>query len=490
MITNSNKFPNYAAAIRKVDDIIPIDGMDTLVYAIIGVEKVLVSKNEIHKGDIVLFVPCEATLSDVYLKTNNLYSNGLLNKNAADYEKVKDSNLDDKTKQQLLRKMRGYFGENRRVTLLKLRGMYSQGYVAPVRTIESAYPETKGFDWEAFSKGDDDTFDTINGKVFCEKYVRPVIDASSTSFHKKKYSKREPRKFDYLIPSAFPAHYNTSQLRDSIKFLHPNDVVDITVKVHGTSFFTGNVPCNHKLSLWEKIKSFFGMNVQLVEYRKLFSSRKVVINQYGDDYVRNGSTAPYAAVFEMLKPYLTDENRIIYGEICGFNVLTGSYLQANHDYGCSVRESGILWKFMPYRISDVNIEGHRYELEIDEVIDWTNDMIESCPKEVADHLMPLNKVFSGELQELVPFQVGAEFDEEAYDAALKDWRVALYAKLQESFGLEKDEPMCKNKVPREGIVIRRRGDRIPSAIKLKSNAHYELAKVAHDKGVADIEEDQ
>ena len=36
-----------------------------------------------------------------------------------------------------------------------------------------------------------------------------------------------------------------------------------------------------------------------------------------------------------------------------------------------------------------------------------------------------------------------------------------------NFGMEKNEPMCRNKVPREGIVIRKNDDEISEAFKLK-----------------------
>lgn len=44
ILSNSNRFPNYVAAIRQVDTIVDIPGMDKLAYARIGVEQVLVSK--------------------------------------------------------------------------------------------------------------------------------------------------------------------------------------------------------------------------------------------------------------------------------------------------------------------------------------------------------------------------------------------------------------------------------------------------------------
>lgn len=44
ILSNSNRFPNYVATIRRVDAIVDIPGMGKLAYARIGVEQVLVSK--------------------------------------------------------------------------------------------------------------------------------------------------------------------------------------------------------------------------------------------------------------------------------------------------------------------------------------------------------------------------------------------------------------------------------------------------------------
>ena len=55
-------------------------------------------------------------------------------------------------------------------------------------------------------------------------------------------------------------------------------------------------------------------------------------------------------------------------------------------------------------------------------------------------------------------------------------------------GMELDEPLCKNKVPREGVVIRIEGDRFKRAWKLKCKRHYECEAKAHDNDEIDIEE--
>jgi hypothetical protein len=54
--------------------------------------------------------------------------------------------------------------------------------------------------------------------------------------------------------------------------------------------------------------------------------------------------------------------------------------------------------------------------------------------------------------------------------------------------MEKNQPLCKNKVPREGIVIRLNDDKLSRAWKLKTKKHVELETKKHDLGKTDIEE--
>ena len=71
---------------------------------------------------------------------------------------------------------------------------------------------------------------------------------------------------------------------------------------------------------------------------------------------------------------------------------------------------------------------------------------------------------------------------------LNKWRTVLLDRIKHDFGLEKPEPLCKNKkVPREGIVVRW-NDGSQRALKIKSEAHYALAQKSIDKGEADPED--
>ena len=71
------------------------------------------------------------------------------------------------------------------------------------------------------------------------------------------------------------------------------------------------------------------------------------------------------------------------------------------------------------------------------------------------------------------------------------WHADVLARMKtdkDRFLMEQDEPMCKNKVPREGIVIRKSNDIHARAWKLKTARHYAKESEAHDKGEVDMEE--
>ena len=53
--------------------------------------------------------------------------------------------------------------------------------------------------------------------------------------------------------------------------------------------------------------------------------------------------------------------------------------------------------------------------------------------------------------------------------------------------MEQFEPMCINKVPREGFVIRKANDTIKRAFKLKTNKFFEREAKQIDSGEVDIE---
>jgi hypothetical protein len=150
-------------------------------------------------------------------------------------------------------------------------------------------------------------------------------------------------------------------------------------------------------------------------------------------------------------------------------------IQKNYDYGCK-RGS---WKFMPYRITYTDEFGNKREYEIYEVDEWIRNLVTENP-ELADKVLFLDIVYQGKMMDLYPnIDINHHWHENVLATMKTD---------KDRFLMEGYEPMCKNKVPREGIVIRKNGDIFARAWKLKCSAFYAQECKANDADEANIED--
>ena len=517
---------NYAAKVCRVDAIEPITGADRIVNAVLGNDKAIVS-NEIKVGDIVVFFPCETVICDEYLAHHNLYDDFTKNSNATEYESLRDNIAAlqaDKAHDNneaianglaRLKKMKGFFNKTGRVRMLKLRGEYSLGYVTPIRTLEEVWPSLKTIIWSRYLN---EQFDMVDDKLICWKYMPHNNRKSEPKEYNMPWYKRSMRglkKFDRLVPGQFAFHYDTGKLADNMHAFNPWDDIDMTVKVHGTSVIISNILTNKKLTAWEKIKKFFGVHIAEQVYDVVYSSRRVIKNRYINPYNHNNyySTDVHGCVARDFAQFIR-KGMTVYGEIVGYCEGEDKFIQKNHDYGCKPG----CWKFMPYRITETNHEGVVTEWEVDEVIEWTKELIETCKSafpDLVDKIMPMTLLYhgrAGDMYNQLYAQVAAELNEEDYEREKKEypdnelpwyletpenyvihhWRTAWLDAMKHDtkfIGLEKREPMCKNKVPREGVVIRKCHDPRAEAFKLKSAAHFHMEMMQHDAGEADMEEE-
>jgi hypothetical protein len=124
---------------------------------------------------------------------------------------------------------------------------------------------------------------------------------------------------------------------------------------------------------------------------------------------------------------------------------------------------------MVYRITD-----HDKELELSDVIAYGQYLKEHLGDIVLD--FPL--MYHGTLGELYPEISTTEHWHENVLEALK---------VEKKFLMEQMEPMCINKVPREGFVIRKANDPIKEAWKLKTDAFRMREAKQIDAGEVDME---
>lgn len=121
--------------------------------------------------------------------------------------------------------------EKRNVTAIKLRGEKSDGLFMPISCLDYCFD--KGTAAENLAVGD--TIDIVNGHLICEKYIpkrasRTSAGGAGTRAHR--HAKRS-------IAPTFFEHADTEQLAYNLAAFKPGDLVEITLKMHGTSQRTG-----------------------------------------------------------------------------------------------------------------------------------------------------------------------------------------------------------------------------------------------------------
>ena len=484
-----NYSPNYLATICRIGELRPIANADKLKMTTVNGHDIIVS-SDYKEGDVVVYFPCETAISEKYLSANNLYEIGECDRNKNHEhvtflkEKAREANAkgDKEAAEQFMamaKKDCGFFNKYGRVRILKLRGEYSDGFVAGVESLVNAFPELKDFNWDDVM---DTQFNSIDDEVLCWKFVPPIRENNHVGKGQGQYRKLQKKlvRFDRLISEHFHFHFDTIQLKEHMSDLSPDDIVSVSVKIHGTSTIDAMILCNRKLSWWEKVKKFFGAHVETTEYDLIYSSRKVIKNRYINKDAHDFYDVDiWGCVARDFGPYIP-KGMTVYGEIVGYLEGSNKMIQDQHDYGCLPGS----WKFMPYRITteipdDTTTEVRRKEWNVTDVDAWTRELVKTHP-ELEPKVLNLNIVYHGRLGDMYP-----DIDESNH------WHENFLARLKsdkEWLLMEQDEPMCRNKVPREGYVFRIDDDKFPRAWKIKSMRHFEFEGKQHDKGKVDIEE--
>lgn len=125
----------------------------------------------------------------------------------------------------------GYLDRDKRnVTSIKLRGEKSDGLFLPISCLEYT-----GVDMDLLNVGT--TITDVNGHHICEKYI-PKRKHQKTSSDKV----NKTRKKKVPIAPLFAEHADTEQLAYNMDQFHLGDMIEVTLKMHGTSQRTGYLP--------------------------------------------------------------------------------------------------------------------------------------------------------------------------------------------------------------------------------------------------------
>lgn len=485
IFTQSEKMKEeYCASIVRVQHIEPVENSDNLVKTVIGGYNIVCNKATVNEGDVVIYCKNETRLNYEFLSKNNLFEMGSreLNSNYTEVQKLLDEGRDADAK-----RLVGFFNKKGRLKMIRLRGCPSMGIIFREDSLVRWNERFKDVKLEDYIDHDDEgneipfNFDTIDGVMFIKAYV--------PEFHGKKRrppqgvtprKKKSVKLFDRIIPEYFKFNYDTKMLNDNIWRFKPDDSVYITVKMHGTSAIFANVPTKvpKRLNplqfagnLGIRLASLFVSSDKRdeylekrlfpnyrVEYGNICSSRRVPRNRYIGQGDADGfyDFDIWNWYNEKIKDYIP-AGMTVYGEVCGYIPDADTMFQAPFDYGCDVGKCFL----MPYRITTISKDdGEIVDMEMEEVYKWTLDLIAKNPEQFADIIKPVNLLYHGTLRDLYPdLDINTHWHEDLLEAMKNDSR---------HFGLEQNEPLCVSAVPREGIVIRKDGDNIAEAFKLKS----------------------
>ena len=438
---------NYLAKVIDITNFLPHPNAERMKIAQVGGYKVCVGIDE-PIGRYVYF-PVNSEINPNLLSYCNLYRHTEKNTNT---EKA------------------GFFNDNGRVTAIKLRGFPSEGFLLPFEQLENFIADTLNLKLSDIENNTDFDIAVEGNKEFwiCKKYI--VVHQTAQGQPNSNKRQKKVARFNKVIDTQFHYHYDTVRVQNDKWAIAPDDMISVTEKVHGTSGISAYVLCKEKPSLINKIKGWFG-NTN-IKYDYLYSSRSVIKN--ATETTNPGgyySCDIWAEADKIIRPHL-QKGMTIYYEIVGF-LPTGKYIQKNYDYGCIPPEAGEPFthekhfKVRVYRITMVNIDGYIHEFSAKEVQEWCK----------ANDLIPVTEYYYGYAKDLYNIPVDDNWTDAFWDTMAND----------KNFYMERNSPSCSNKVPHEGLVIKKE-DMRSRAWKLKCFAFLNGEQKELDAGEENIED--
>ena len=424
---------NYLAKVVQLNNIRKHENADRLQCVSIDGNNVITGLDA-KDGALYVYFPLESAINKEFLAWGNSFEDKTLNQN---------------------KEVKGFFNKKGRVRAIRLRGERSEGYIVPVQSICEWIFIATGKNFEITQENVNQEFDCIFDIQLCEKYVnRQALARRNKEGKNQKKVARETK----LIDNQFRFHIDTSPLKKYAENIHPNDLISITKKLHGTSFVVSKVLCKKPLLWYEKLLRRLGVNIVDTHYDLVYSSRKVIKNSDLEKTQNHFySYDVWGDIAKSLEENLTS-GITLYGEAVGY-LKTGAYIQNGYDYGC---EPGKFDTYI-YRITFTNPEGKVFEFSTQQVKDYCNKFGMKCVPEI----------YYGRAKDLF----GIIVDD--------SWASNFVQKLSDEY-LEMDCDMCINQVPAEGICIRREVFDI-DVYKHKSFRFFEWETKQLDSDEVDIE---
>ena len=196
----------------------------------------------------------------------------------------------------------GYLEPGKRnIKAIRLRGEKSDGLFLPLTCLAN------------FTTISDlkigDTIDTLNGVEICRKYIPHSNHSNAGGSH------GGVKKAKVNFAPTFYEHVDTAQLAYNLNAFKPGDVIELTLKMHGTSGRTGYLPLIKYKQFWLD-KIFKKPGKEYKEYGYVTGTRRVVL----DDKHDGGYYDDNNFRVEMAKKFngKLHKGEVVYYEIVGF----------------------------------------------------------------------------------------------------------------------------------------------------------------------------
>lgn len=221
------------------------------------------------EGQVGIYFPTDGQLSVEFAEYNNL-----LRKKDAEGNSIG-----------------GYMDPDKRnVTSIRLRGEKSDGLFLPITCLDYCFE-----DGAAAHLKIGDTIDVVNGHDICIKYIPRRNPARMGNINEG----NKTRKKKVAAAPLFTEHADTEQLAYNLAAFKSGDLVEITLKMHGTSQRTAYLPVfkGYKRSFMDKIMRKEG--TLIYDWGYVSGTRRVVLDDYeGGFYGSNAFRERHSKVFE------------------------------------------------------------------------------------------------------------------------------------------------------------------------------------------------
>lgn len=429
----------HCGYVVQINELNPHSNADRLQIATIFGASVIVGL-DVKIKDLGVYFPIDLQLSEEYCTQNNLV----------------------RRKDEFGNNVGGYLDPDKRnIRAMKLRGEKSEGLFMPLESLRYT-GETK------FEVGD--KIEMLNGHEICRKYI------PKTNVRQGHISEgNRTRKKSVPVAPLFAEHADTEQLAFNLAAFKYSDLIEITLKMHGTSGRTGYLPKfqGYKRTFVDRIMRREGTPVY--DWGYVTGTRRVVLHDFeeGGYYGNNAFRAPHAKFFEGK----LHKGETVYYEIVGFTD-TGAPIMASvanskisdkeftkqygketvFSYGCEGNGSACY----VYRMTLTNEDG--------DVVEYPPDFMRYRCEQMGAKYVPL--LWRGEIPDVLSVGPG-------------EW----VKSLAESF-YDGPDPIGKTHV-REGVVVRIVNRPKFCAYKHKNFSFKVLEGIAKDLAAApDMEEAQ